>query len=106
MVNTLCGFPIEHTGGHVAIRHDARMHKENEERRDRIKPWEWWLGDKAYVGCSEFLTEFKKPIGGQLTPEQVRCHHAPTARLHRSVQAALFLTNMCTGSASRNSCAM
>ena len=82
MVNTLCGFPIEHTGGHVAIRHDARMHKENEERRDRIKPWEWWLGDKAYVGCSEFLTEFKKPIGGQLTPEQVRFHHAPTARLH------------------------
>ena len=33
MVNTLCGFPIEHTGGHIAIRHDSRMHMENMERR-------------------------------------------------------------------------
>lgn len=36
-----------------------------------IKPWEYWLGDKAYIGCPEFLTEFKKPIGGQLTAEQI-----------------------------------
>jgi len=36
-----------------------------------IKPWEYWLGDKAYVGCPEFLTEFKKPIGGQLNAEQI-----------------------------------
>lgn len=34
MVNTLCGFPIEHTGGHIAIRHDARIHMENMERRN------------------------------------------------------------------------
>ena len=33
MVNTLCGFPIEHTGGHIAIRHDSRMHMENTVRR-------------------------------------------------------------------------
>ena len=33
MVNTLCGFPIEHTGGHIAIRHDSRIHMENMERR-------------------------------------------------------------------------
>jgi hypothetical protein len=33
MVNTLCGFPIEHTGGHIAIRHDSRMHMENTARR-------------------------------------------------------------------------
>jgi hypothetical protein len=71
MVNTLCGFPFEHTGGHLAIRHDARMHKENIERRRMIRAWEYWLGDKAYVGCPEFLTEFKKPRNGQLTPEHI-----------------------------------
>ena len=36
-----------------------------------IKPWEYWLGDKAYIGCPEFVTEFKKPIGGQLRAEQI-----------------------------------
>ena len=71
MVNTLCGFPFEHTGGHIAIRHDSRMHMENERRRAMIYPWEYWLGDKAYVGCPEFLTEFKKSKNSQLTPEQI-----------------------------------
>ena len=33
---------------------------ENEKRRNMIQPWEYWLGDKAYIGCPEFLTEFKK----------------------------------------------
>ena len=25
--------------------------------------WEYILGDKAYVGCDDFVTEYKKPIG-------------------------------------------
>eukprot|EP00966_Prymnesium_polylepis_P053195 1230949-Prymnesium_polylepis.1 len=47
------------------------MHKQNDARRREIKFWEYWLGDKAYVGCPEFLTEFKKPKGGQLSSEQI-----------------------------------
>ena len=47
------------------------MHKENKERRAHIQPWEYWLGDKAYVGCPEFLTEFKKPKNGNLTAEMI-----------------------------------
>jgi hypothetical protein len=31
--------------------------------------WEYSLGDKAYVGCDDFLTEFKKPPGGSLNEE-------------------------------------
>lgn len=71
MVNTLCGFPFEHTGGHIAIRHDSRIHMENERRRAMIQPWEYWLGDKAYVGCPEFLTEFKKSKKAPLTAEKI-----------------------------------
>ena len=91
VANTLYGQPFEHTGGdvlpmfpvctsphphiltcigHIAIRHDSRIHKENAKRLASIKLWEFWLGDKAYVGCPEYLTESKKPIGGQLTALQ------------------------------------
>ena len=31
--------------------------------------WEYSLGDKAYVGCDEFITEYKKPKGGELSRE-------------------------------------
>ena len=44
---------------------------ENEKRRNMIQPWENWLGDKAYIGCPEFLTEFKKSKFHPLRPEQV-----------------------------------
>ena len=53
------GFPVEYVGPHIGIRHDSRMHLENLQRRAKILPWEYWLGDKAYVGCPEFLTEIK-----------------------------------------------
>ena len=36
-----------------------------------IQPWEYWLCDKAYIGCPEFLTEFKKSKLHPLRPEQV-----------------------------------
>ena len=33
----------------------------------RIKPWEYGLGDKGYVGCPQIITEWK---GRNLTPQQ------------------------------------
>ena len=36
-----------------------------------VSSWEYGIADKAYIGCPEFLTEFKKPIGGQLRAEQI-----------------------------------
>lgn len=53
------GFPVEYCGPHIGTRHDSRKHMENWRRRAKIYPWEWWLGDKAYVGCPEYLTEIK-----------------------------------------------
>ena len=47
----------------------SRIHMENEKRRNMIQPWEYWLGDKAYIGCLEFLTEFKKSKFHPLRPE-------------------------------------
>jgi hypothetical protein len=61
------GFPIEYCGPHIGIRHDSRLWKENLARRAKIFKWEYGLGDKAYVGCPELLTEFK---GSPLTPSQ------------------------------------
>ena len=48
------------------VRHDSRTFKENTSLRNEIFDWEYWLGDKAYIGCPEFLTEFK---GKKLTAE-------------------------------------
>ena len=43
---------------------------ENMERRRRLCPWEYGTGDKAYIGCPEILTEWKKPQGRSLSPDQ------------------------------------
>jgi hypothetical protein len=59
VVSVASGFPTEYVGPHIAIRHDSKMHMLNWRRRAYIFPWEYWLGDKAYVGCPEFLTEIK-----------------------------------------------
>jgi hypothetical protein len=59
VVCVAAGFPVEYVGPHIGTRHDSRKHKENWRRRAKILPWEYWLGDKAYVGCPEFLTEIK-----------------------------------------------
>ena len=50
------GFPVEYVGPSIGVRNDGRLHMENAKRRAMIKDWEFWLGDKAYVGCPEFLS--------------------------------------------------
>lgn len=53
------GFPINYCGPHIGIRHDSRLWKrENPLRRAKIYKWEYGLGDKAYKGCPEMLTEY------------------------------------------------
>ena len=42
---------------------------ENAHRRRMMFPWEYALGDKAYIGCPEFLCEYKC-YGGQLDESQ------------------------------------
>ena len=53
------GFPIRYTGPHIGVRHDARIFQEDRFLQARIKPWEYGLGDKAYVGQRQIITEWK-----------------------------------------------
>ena len=52
------GCPVDYSL-QLGVRNDHRKWMEHTSRRARLYPWEWCLGDKAYVGCPEFLTEFK-----------------------------------------------
>jgi hypothetical protein len=63
------GFPVNYTLN-LGVRNDHRKWMDNQRRRALVYPWEYMLGDKAYVGCPEFLTEFKV-YGGGLTEEQL-----------------------------------
>lgn len=62
------GWPIHYSGPHLGVRNDSRIWNEG-NRRFKFYPWEYALGDKAYVGCPEFLCEIKKPKGGSLSEE-------------------------------------
>ena len=66
------GFPIEYCGIHIGIRNDARLWQENIVRKAKIFKWEYGMGDKAYVGEAEMLTEFK---GDGLSSSQVEWNH-------------------------------
>jgi hypothetical protein len=66
---TLTGFVVDYSL-QLGVRHDARMWMEHSVRRARMHPWEYALGDKAYVGCPEFLTEYKDY--GNMTAAQYR----------------------------------
>lgn len=66
---TLTGFVVDYSL-QLGVRNDARMWMEHHMRRARMRPWEYALGDKAYVGCPEFLTEYKDY--GHLTEPQKR----------------------------------
>ena len=63
------GFPIDYSGPHIGVRHDARLWKEDLRLLSRIKPWEYGLGDKGYVGCPQIITEWK---GNGLTQRQTK----------------------------------
>ena len=62
------GFPINYSGPHIGVKHDSPMWKEKQRLRAQLYKWEYGLGDKAYVGCREILTEFKGKTG--LTTEE------------------------------------
>ena len=71
------GFPINYTGPHIGVKHDSPMWKDNLIRRAKLYKWEYGLGDKAYVGCPELLTEYKKP------PASAKQHAGVTWRCRR-----------------------
>ena len=52
------GFPVNYSL-QLGVRNDARKWMDHTARRARMYPWEYALGDKAYVGCPEFLSEYK-----------------------------------------------
>ena len=54
------GLPVDYTGLHIGVRHDGRIWKENEKRKQSMHPHEYGIGDKAYVGCAELVCEVKK----------------------------------------------
>ena len=65
------GFPIAYGGPNLGVRNDSRMFASNALRRASYFPWEYSLGDKAYVGLAEFLTEFKLHKGAELSELQL-----------------------------------
>ena len=67
-VGLASGMPVDYAGLHIGTRHDSRTFKENLALRAAIFDWEFWLGDKAYIGIPEFLTEFK---GSNLCVEKI-----------------------------------
>lgn len=68
---TLTGLPFDYGGIYMGVRHDKPMQMGNVKRQRMIYPWEYWWGDKAYVGVPYMMTEYKKPQNGQLTPQQI-----------------------------------
>ena len=62
------GFPIHYSGPHIGVRNDARLWQEDVFLQAQVKRWEYGLGDKAYVGEPQIITEFK---GDDLTREQL-----------------------------------
>ena len=62
------GFGRDNTGPHIGVRHDSPIWKRNLIRRGKLFKREYGLGDEAYIGCPEMLTEFK---GSNLPPDQV-----------------------------------
>jgi hypothetical protein len=69
LMSTLCGFPCNYGFTRHGVRNDGPLHRRNRHRVQSMYRWEYSLGDKAYVGCDDFLTEFKKPPGGSLNEE-------------------------------------
>jgi hypothetical protein len=63
---SLAGHPLHMNFGHFGTVHDDPLWELNPFRKC-IRQWEYGLGDKAYVGCPEMLTEFK---GANLSPDE------------------------------------
>ena len=62
----MCNYGFTRRG----VMNDAPLHGRNERRRASMFDWEFFLGDKAYVGCDDAVTEYKKPVGAELTQKQ------------------------------------
>ena len=69
----LCGFIVGYSGPHLGVRNDTRMWSENHRRRRTMFRWEYAAGDKAYIGCPEFICEYK---GSNLPPHQLAWNEA------------------------------
>ena len=63
------GFPIHYTGPHTGVKHDATIFQNDRLWHSILRPWEYGLGDKAYVGEPSVLTEWK---GKHLSFERLR----------------------------------
>ena len=53
------GLPLDLTGPHLGVTHDAPLWLNNRQRRDSLLENEYGLGDKGYEGCPEIITEWK-----------------------------------------------
>ena len=49
--------------------HDSKIYSYSQHEHP-LQPWEWVLGDLAYIGNDRCITKIKKPNGGSLTDEQ------------------------------------
>ena len=67
---TMCGFPIDYNGLFMGVRHDSAQHWYAKEFLAQLYPFEYGMGDKAYVGVPHMYCEHKKPTGGELTCEE------------------------------------
>ena len=62
------GFPLDWSGLHVGTMHDITMWRKVQRS---LFDWEYWIGDKGYIGAPEIICEYKMYKGRPLTTEQI-----------------------------------
>jgi len=57
------------TGPHLGVCYDGHIWKRTGAKL--LLPWEWWIGDGAYISQKQFLYPHRVPPNGSLTAEQI-----------------------------------
>ncbi len=57
------------TGPHLGVCYDGHIWYRT--ARQKLLPWEQWIGDGAYIANAQFITPYRKPNNGVLSPDQV-----------------------------------
>ena len=71
---TFTGELVCATGTHMGTMHGSKVYSYCQIDH-RVEPWEWVLGDLAYIGNHHVITKHKKPTGRDLSDEQVQYYY-------------------------------
>lgn len=65
---TFTGVIVHYSGLHIGTMHDAPILRENPPQ---FEPWEWGIGDGAFIGNPNILVAFQNQEGKQLNDDQL-----------------------------------